>query len=281
MQNAPSPSVDSSLRPWRRPDRLPKLQSDQVHVWRVPLEVSLAGVNLLSQFLSKDERDRADRFHFDADRNHFIVARAWLRIIIGYYVGVEPAELEFDYSSYGKPSLAKPLAEFTGLHFNLAHSADLALVGVTLRRQIGIDLERISNTVAYEEVARRFFSSSEIACLSSLPQTARLRAFFNCWTRKEAFIKAKGHGLSLDLDQFDVSLDEEEAALLRTRWDPTEAEHWSLRTLEVGSGYVAALAVEGSDWQLSYWQIEERMIEQHLVEGNGLRPGPSSQYRER
>src|SRR5204863_6538565 len=110
-----------------------------------------------------------------------------------------------------------------------------------------------------------FFSSSEIAWLSSLPQAARLRAFFNCWTRKEAFIKAKGLGLSLDLDQFDVTLDDEEAALLCTRWDESEAERWSLRALDVGSGYVAAVLVEGRDWQVSCWQSDERMIGQHLL----------------
>lgn len=274
MQNPPSPNVDSSasLR-WRRPGKLPTLRGDQVHVWRVPLEFSPTGVNWLSQFLSKDERDRADRFHFDSDRNHFIVARAWLRIIIGYYLRAEPAELRFDYSSYGKPSLSKPFAEIAGLNFNLAHSGDLAILGMTLRRQIGVDLERISDKVAYEAIAQRFFSSSEIACLSAMPQTARPRAFFNCWTRKEAFIKAKGMGLSLELDQFDVTLDDEEAALLRTQGDESEAERWSLRALDLGSGYVAALAVEGRDWQLSHWQIDETMIGQRLLEDDGFRPG--------
>jgi 4'-phosphopantetheinyl transferase len=276
MQNPSSPTLDSSTSVrWRRPAKLPTLRGDQVHVWRVPLEFSPAGVNRLSQFLSKDEGDRAGRFHFDSDRNHFIVARAWLRIIIGYYLRVEPAELRFDYSSYGKPSLSKPFPEITRLNFNLAHSGELAVLGMTLRRQIGIDLERISGKVAHEEIARRFFSSSEIACLSSLPQAARPRAFFNCWTRKEAFIKAKGMGLSLDLDQFDVTLDDEDAALLRTRWDQSEAEQWSLRALNVGSGYVAAVAAEGRDWQLGYWQIDERMIGQHLPEDDGLRQGPT------
>jgi 4'-phosphopantetheinyl transferase len=274
MQYPPSPRVDSSLSRWRRPAKLPTLQGDQVHVWRVPLEFSPADVDWLAQFLSKDESDRAGRFHFASDHNHFIVARAWLRIIIGYYLRVEPADLKFDYSSYGKPSLAKSFAEATGLNFNLAHSGELAVFAITLGRQIGIDLERMSDKVACEEIARRFFSLSEIACLSSLPQAARARAFFNCWTRKEAFIKAKGMGLSLNLDQFDVTLDDEEAALLCTRWDQSEAEQWSLRALDVSSGYVAAVAVEGRDWQLSYWQVDEEMIGQHLVEDDELRPGP-------
>jgi 4'-phosphopantetheinyl transferase len=273
MQNQPLSNVDSSASVrWRLPAKLPTLRGDQVHVWRVPLDFSPTGVNWLAQFLSKDERNRADRFHFDSDRNHFIAARAWLRIIIGNYLRVEPAELRFDYSRYGKPSLAKPFAEVTGLNFNLAHSGELAVLGMTLRRQIGIDVERISGKVAHEEIAQRFFSSSEIACLSAMPQAARPRAFFNCWTRKEAFIKAKGLGLSLDLDQFDVTLDDEEVALLRTQWDHNEVEQWSLRALDVGSGYVAALAVEGRDWQLSYWQIDERMIGQHLLE-QANRPG--------
>jgi 4'-phosphopantetheinyl transferase len=272
MQYPPSPSVDSSLRRWRRPAKLPTLQGDQVHVWRVPLEFSPTGVNWLSQVLSKDERDRADRFHFDSDRNHFIVARAWLRIIIGSYLRVKPADLEFDYSNYGKPSLAKPFAEVTGLNFNLAHSGELAVFGMTLGRQIGIDLERISCKLTYEELAQRFFSSSEIARLSSLPQAARRRAFFDCWTRKEAFIKAKGLGLSLALDQFDVALGADEPALLCTRWDQSEADRWSLRALDVDPDYVGALAVEGKASQLSYWQVDEKMIGRQLLEGDGFRP---------
>jgi 4'-phosphopantetheinyl transferase len=262
MQNPPSPSVGSSapLRRWRRPVRQPTLQGDQVHVWRVPLEFSPTDVKWLSQVLSTDETDRSDRFKFDAHRNQFIVARAWLRIIIGSYLRVEPAELRFDYSSHGKPSLSKPFECDPGLNFNLAHSGKLALFGMTLKRQIGIDVERISRDFPCEEIARLFFSSSEVAHLSSLPPAARHRAFFNCWTRKEAFIKAKGLGLSLPLDQFDVALGAEEPTLLCTRWDESESARWSLHALDLDYGYVGAVAVEGRAVELSLWQVDEKSI---------------------
>jgi 4'-phosphopantetheinyl transferase len=156
------------------------------------------------------------------------------------------------------------------LNFNLAHSGKLALFGMTLKRQIGIDVERISRDFPCEEIARLFFSSSEVAHLSSLPAAARPRAFFNCWTRKEAFIKAKGLGLSLPLDQFDVALGAEEPTLLCTRWDESESARWSLHALDLDHGYVGAVAVEGRAVELSFWQVDEKSIGR-LREDNGLR----------
>jgi 4'-phosphopantetheinyl transferase len=141
------------------------------------------------------------------------------------------------------------------LGFNLAHSHELALYAITRGREVGIDLERIRSNLVDEQIAERFFSPREVVVLRGLPTHRQREAFFNCWTRKEAYVKAKGQGLSIPLDQFDVSLAPgEPAALLSTQWHPQEASRWSLQKLNPGCGYVAALAVEGHDWQVKCWQ---------------------------
>ncbi len=137
----------------------------------------------------------------------------------------------------------------------MSHSHGVALYAVTRDREVGIDLEFIRRDLEVEQIAERFFSRRETATLRALPTALREYAFFLCWTRKEAYIKARGEGLSLPLDQFDVSLiPGEPAALLSTQPDSDEALRWSLQELTLASGYVAALAVEGRGWSLSCWQ---------------------------
>ena len=191
------------------------------------------------------------------------MARAFLRKLLGRYLAIAPAELRFAYSEYGKPQLAPDLESNLAqqLKFNLAHSGGLALYAFTNVGEIGVDLEHIRPEFTGDDIARRFFSATEVACLDQLPATARHEAFFNCWTRKEAFIKAKGMGLSLALDQFDVTLSPNEpAALLCTRWDQNEAERWSLKAIDVGPGFVGAVAVEAHDWLTSYWQVDDESL---------------------
>jgi 4'-phosphopantetheinyl transferase len=176
-----------------------------------------------------------------------------LRDILSRYLGVPPSALVFRYSTYGKPALAAGF-DAARVCFNISHSHEMALFAVTCEREIGVDIEHLGRDIHAEEIAEHFFSAHERASLRTLPAAAKHEAFFNCWTRKEAYIKAHGEGLSLPLDQFDVSLlPGEPAALLATRNDPWEARRWSLQALSPGSGYVAALAVEGQGWQLSCW----------------------------
>jgi len=230
------------------------LRSDEVHVWRAALEPRSAPLESLWQTLTPDECARADRFHFAHDRERFIVARGLLRAILGRYLREEPTRLRFEYSRYGKPALAREWTG-TGLRFNLSHSGGLALYAITRGREVGIDLERHRADLADEAIAERFFSRQEVATLRALPPEQRGTAFFAIWTRKEAFLKANGQGLSLPLDQFDVSVTPgEPASVLSTRWDPQEASRWSLQELFPGPGYTAALAVEGHGWQLNRWQ---------------------------
>lgn len=239
---------------WRCPPADLVLADDDVHVWRASLNPSAEHVRDLQRTLTPDEQERAARFRFQRDRDHFIVARGVLRAILGRYLGVEPSQLRFCYSSYGKPALAEKFGR-KKLNFNLAHSHELALYAVTRGRTVGIDLEYMRADLAGEQIAERFFSPREVAVLRTLPRNKQEEAFFNCWTRKEAYVKAIGEGLSMPLDQFDVSLVPGEPALLvSTHKDPREAARWSLRALAPGSGYVAALAVEGHTWRLTCWQ---------------------------
>ncbi len=198
---------------------------------------------------------RADRFHFEKDRRHFTVARGGLRKLLGRYLDVPPAAVEFSYTEYGKPQLATRLDQ--QLKFNLAHSGGLALYAFTKVGEIGIDVELIRPDFTGDDIARRFFSPSEVAGLNLLPLAERQEAFFHCWTRKESFIKGNGLGLSLGLDQFDVTLAPgAPAALLSTQWDRNEAARWTLKAIVVEPGYVGALAVAAHGWKLDCWELE-------------------------
>ncbi len=228
------------------------LPGGAVHVWRAELEQPGERVRQLAQTLSQDEQARAGRFYFERHRRRFIVARAVLRAILGRYLGLEPEQLEFRYGSRGKPYLAARFSQ-QALEFNLAHSRELALYAFTQGHEIGIDLEHLRSIADIEQISARFFSARENASLSAV-QDQRLRAFYNCWTRKEAFLKATGEGLTHPLDQFDVSLAPgKPARLLRVQGDPGEAAHWSLRALEPGRDYVAAIALRSRGWGLACW----------------------------
>ena len=239
---------------WHPPPAELTLSRAEVHVWRADLDPSASCVERLQYILSADELQRAARFHFPQDRRRFTVARGVLRDILGRYLGVPPSALGFRYNAYGKPALAD-VADEEGLRFNISHSDEMALFAVTCGREVGVDIEHLRTAIACEDIAEHFFSARERAGLRALPAEVKHRAFFNCWTRKEAYIKAHGEGLSLPLDQFDVSLAPgEPAALLATRSDPREALRWSLRVLTPGPDYVAAVAVEGQGWNLTCWQ---------------------------
>lgn len=220
---------------------LPPLGED-VQLWRIDLDALASAESRWQAILSPDERDRASRFHFERDRLHFSAARACLRTLLGRYLGSEPQELRFRYSDKGKPELAQPHAS-SGLTFNLSHSGGVALIGLTRNRPIGVDIEHIRDDFDTAAIAQRFFSAAEQERILKLPPDQQHRAFFRCWTLKEAFIKALGEGLSHPLHQFDVSVDAEAPVSLVTRPNASEAELWELHPVEAGAGYAAAVAV--------------------------------------
>ena len=229
-----------------------KLMSGEVHVWRASLEQPPRCLERLLGTFATDEKDRADRFHFDRDRHRFIAARGILRAILGGYLNMEPGELRFCYSDHGKPSLVREIAG-DQLRFNVSHSHELALFAMAEGRDLGVDLEWIRPDVADEKIAERFFSAEEVDVLRRLPLEIQSDAFFNCWTRKEAYIKAIGEGLSMPLSRFVVSLAPgEPPALLSANGSPNDDEvsRWSFRELFPGTGYKGAVVAEGRDWDL-------------------------------
>lgn len=222
------------------------LARDEVHVSFVCLQAMSRHVDSLLEILVPDEVARAARFRFETDRNEYIVARGLLRRILGCYTGFAPHLLQFRYSSYGKPALA---AEWGGdrIAFNLSHSCGVAVYAVTRNRNVGVDLEYTNQYIEFDQMAKRFFSPREASLFLQLPAQEKRGAFFSCWTRKEAYVKARGGGLSLDLRCFDVTLAPgQPASLLRVAGDASEVQRWSLSDLPAPAGYAAALAAEGT-----------------------------------
>ena len=226
------------------------LPEDEVNLWQIELAAVAKAEDRWKAILSADERARAERFHFQRDRQYFTAARAVLRTILASYAASDPKELVFRYSDTGKPSLSLGHAQ-SDIEFNVSHSGDIALLAFARHRELGVDVEKVCEDFEHETIARRFFSEQEQRQLAALAPEERYAGFFRCWTRKEAYIKAQGIGLSLPLHQFDVSLKPGDAnALLATRPDLSEAARWSLREVPAGDGYVAALCVRGDGWYL-------------------------------
>ena len=233
------------------------LGPDEVHVWRATLDLPLSWVQTLQQTLAPEEQIRAAQFRFPKDRMRYIVAHGQLRAILARYLSRESHTLQFCYSQYGKPSLDREFGS-DALSFSMTHSLGMALYTITRSRDIGIDLEHIDTNVACNQIAERFFSAYEVSMLREVPKQIQHEAFFCCWTRKEAYLKARGTGLSLALSQFDVSVTPGgSVALLSTREEDQDIARWSLHDLSPDYGYVAALAVEGHSCRLKCWQWPE------------------------
>jgi len=221
---------------------------DEVHVWCA----RPAGTDF-RRILSPDELARAGRYRLDRDRVRFIWCRGFVRQILGEQLSRPPEEISFSYASSGKPFVAG-----TELRFNVSHSGDVALFAVAWRRELGVDIEAVRPAVADSGIAERFFSSGEREALAAMTPESRRRAFFTCWTRKEAYLKARGSGLSLPLDQFEVTVAAAlPAALLRAPEGPTELARWEMYDLAVPAGYAAAMVVEAGEREL---RLVERTV---------------------
>jgi 4'-phosphopantetheinyl transferase len=215
--------------------------SDEIQVVAVDLDSEPRDVRTLSE----DERERASRFHFERDRRRFVAGRSALRRALAQYLGAAPAELVFEYGRYGKPFLPE-----SGVSFNVSHSGRVGLLGFAPGFELGIDVELLEHARADDDrVAARFFSSREVAALQACAPRARQHAFLRCWTRKEAFVKGRGEGLSLPLQDFDVEFAAgEPPALLRTAWSADEPAEWTVCDLSnLIEGAVAALAVHARE----------------------------------
>jgi 4'-phosphopantetheinyl transferase len=220
------------------------LDDDSISIWSMGLEWPESEVQAAAEILSLDEQERAKRFHRVSDRKHFIVARAALRLVLTRYLNVNARQISFDQNAFGKPRLTGTYDP--DLRFNLAHSSGLALYVIANGREVGVDLERIEPRFATMGLARSLFAPEEVAALSILSNEDFVAAFYRCWTRKEAYVKAKGLGLSLPLKSFVVSVapPNETPLLVPDRDEIEEQTRWMLVDVIVGEGFAASLAVE-------------------------------------
>lgn len=235
---------------WPLPPANFTLAKNDLHVWVASLNKPQGQLNQLWEHLADDEQDRANRFYFERDRNHYVAARGLLRQLLSHYLHVAPTEIGFAYGEHGKPALAVPFAE-SGVQFNLSHAQGVALLAFAHEREVGVDIEQIRPLDDAVQIAERFFSAGEVAVFTAVPDTQKPQAFFNCWTRKEAFIKVIGEGLSCPLDSFDVTLlPKEPARLLRVKGSEAAAARWTMHNLEAAVGYAGAVIVAGQGEQL-------------------------------
>lgn len=229
------------------------LPKNEVHVWCASLVQPDAVLQEMEAALSTDEFTRASRFQFERHRRKFVLGRGLLRDVLCRYLGMQAARIMFEYEAQGKPRLAAAINP-QKLCFNLAHAEDRWVCAFTREREVGVDVEHLHEIPEAENLAQRFFAKAEAENFCALPLHERQRAFFNCWTRKEAFIKALGEGLSHPLHLFEVSfLPGAPAALLQTRPDPREAARWSMFAFEPAANYVAAVVVAGKDFETKFW----------------------------
>lgn len=228
----------------RRLADAPALGEAEVHLWRLPIDRPAWPLDVLCSYLAPDELARARQFAFDRDREQFVVSRGYLRAILAQYVGCDPRQIQFGAGVHGKPYLAGSHADCR-LTFNLSHTRGLGLCAVARGREVGVDVEQIRPEVDILGISRTTFSAFERECLEALPPEERLPAFYACWTRKEAYIKARGDGLSYPLDAFDVSLAPgEPAMMLRSAEGQAERQRWMFTSIDAGPDYAAALVVE-------------------------------------
>lgn len=232
---------------WRIATDVPVL-GDDVHVWRASVAAHAGREATLGALLDAAERDRAARFHFAIDRTRYVVAHGMLRTLLSAYTRIPAHALAFEAGEFGKPTLrgtdgAPPVM------FNLSHSADVVVVAMSAGRAIGVDVECWVPDIEAEALARDFFSPTERAMLGEVPPVERVAAFFTVWSRKEAYIKATGVGVSRGLDHFDVPL-ERDARTIADRLAPDAPQRWSMRDLDLEPGYSGAVVAEGTGWKL-------------------------------
>ena len=261
MESNASPSDLS----WRPSPRCLKSPGEGVHVWRLSLELPADGVQALRGSLAEDEISRAGRFYREKDKMRFIVGRGLLRVLLARYLNVRPGDIRFQYNRWGKPYLP-PERHPSAPLFNFSHSHGLALCALSTDRMVGVDIERVRPLAEYSAIAERFFSVQEIEAIAAHPESMRQRAFFSCWTQKEAYVKALGQGISIPLNRFDVSVGSPvTTSVTNESCGFPETTRWSLRELNLGADYVGAVAVEGDISQLQCWNWEDHTRFKHTL----------------
>jgi 4'-phosphopantetheinyl transferase len=225
---------------WSTPPPVLALRNNQVHLWKIDFSTHCRHEEDFVSLLSEDEKIRANKFKFNKDRLTYIIAKTILRKLIGSYTKLDPKEIQFNYNKQSKPFIDSEI----DLKFNLSHSGQKIIIGFTLNYDIGVDVEYNKRQIEIAEISKRFFSVKESTILMQLSKEDQQAAFYNCWTRKEAFIKAKGGGLSIPLDQFEVTLalgDRPELKIIK--WDQNDVVNWNLKAFNCDSDYTGAVIV--------------------------------------
>jgi len=238
------------MNAWLSPPPHLHLPIRRVDFWRVSLQRTAVETRRFWHILSAAEQERAAKFYFEKDRQAFVVGRGMLRLLLGRYLALDPRAVAFEYGEFGKPTLGSA----TELQFNVSHSQGKMLLGFCWETAVGVDIEQIRTYQAMSDIAHRYFSAVEYAQFLTVSPEQVPEAFFNCWTRKEAYIKAIGEGLSCPLDEFDVSLlPGEPARLIRIRGSEAAAAAWTLFSFTPFAGYRGAAVIAGRDWQPAFY----------------------------
>ena len=239
---------------WRAPPKDLTLPPNEIHVWRAFLDQPMPLVTWLTRQLSAAERERAARFHFAHDQCRFTVSRGLLRILLSSYMSCSPESIQFRYNPYGKPALTE-VPGMTLPNFNLSHSHELVLYAFSHNQEPGIDVEFVRPIVEAKQIAERFFSRRENAVLAALTPAEMQKYFFIYWTRKEAYLKARGTGLSIDPQSIDTDLlSDQQVDAQEGDEDAQKGAQWFLHDLAPAPGYVGALATQEYDTRIVYWQ---------------------------
>jgi 4'-phosphopantetheinyl transferase len=240
------------MKSWLTPSADLDCLPGEVHLWRIPLGMDLFDYPSVTTLLDEKECLRANRFYFSHDKAYYTAAHIALRLILTRYTGLPPGQILYECDGMGKPHLT----DKTGLHFNLSHSGNLGLVGICRDHEIGVDLECIRSVKSLNLVAMNFFTLGETEALNALPPRDLLKGFFNCWTRKEAFIKLTGQGVSFPLDQFEVRLAPgKPAGLVKLFGSEIPAKDWTIMDIPYGRSVAAAVAIAKDTWRLRLWQF--------------------------
>lgn len=238
---------------WVKKDKAFLTKPGAIHVWKANLSASDEELNSYWSLLSKEEQVRAQRFYFKKDKYHFLKSRGILKILLSNYLDLNPESIIFEYTKFGKPFLKN-----TNLQFNVSHAAGRGLFAFTFDSLIGVDIEKIKTEIEFKNLVNRFFSKNEAAIILGLKCQDQAKAFFKCWTRKEAFIKAHGEGLSIPLDCFEVSILDSETLRLKTvDWQQETAKDWSLASFEPYENWLGAIAVKGEIQKVNYFEFEK------------------------
>jgi 4'-phosphopantetheinyl transferase len=234
--------------PWLLTPKWPALAENELHLWRASLDISPELLDRFEKTLSTAEKDRADKFLVTHARERFIAGRGILRDLLAAYLEIEPRNVDFSYGDQGKPALSP--THKSEIRFSVSHSQSMALFAIGESSEVGVDIETVKTNFKGMEIASHFFSEEEIAALAKLPPEVQVSAFFSCWTKKEAYVKARGQGLSIPLRSFTVNFADSKQLL-----KDEQGAVWSCFGLEPAAGFLGAVVVAGENWRVKSWAV--------------------------